>query len=103
MYDTRSLAAILLVACSAESTPRTTLRLEDYDRSCTVASDCTPASVGSYCPCTPCANAAINKSERAKYDADVAEVDCQGHTALCSPCPPVPATDCVAGLCRLVQ
>lgn len=94
---------VLASACGSEAAKRTKILLEDYDTTCTAPTDCTAASVGSYCPCTPCANAAINVSDLAKYHADVSEIDCGKSNVHCAPCPEIPPTDCVDGRCELVK
>jgi hypothetical protein len=92
------------VGCGSNDEKRTSIRLGDYETSCSTAEDCVPVSVGNYCPCVPCANASINKTSLAKYQSDVASVDCPDTTAQCAPCPPpLPGTDCQGAKCVLLQ
>jgi hypothetical protein len=80
----------------------TTLEASSYDTSCQQDSDCTPVYFGSEpCSCGQL-NGAINKSDQAKYDADLTTAT---QNADCSPmsCPagtPVTAV-CSKGTCAL--
>lgn len=81
-------------ACSALSSA-------DYGRSCAAASDCTSVYVGDPCSSTcHCPNAAINRQDLARYQADVAQAPSRGPNGQCScPCFGLPA--CVGGTCQL--
>ncbi len=94
--------AALLLGCGEDDSPRTSIRLGDYDTTCQVASDCTPVAVGSYCPCAPCASAAINVRDLDKIRADYAEVRCDDKSGVqCAACDAPPPPECVRGSCTL--
>jgi hypothetical protein len=95
--------ALALAGCGSDSPPerqRTDILLAGYDTTCTVASDCTAIATGQFCPCAPCANAAINVDDLARYQAAVKAIHCQ-YTDKCGACPSAPAVDCVDGGCAL--
>jgi hypothetical protein len=74
----------------------------NYDRSCTLDSDCVAVGVGD--PCRPCdilcaGNAAINKSSMSQYSKDVADSPALGDSAACSCAPTTLSVCCNAGTC----
>lgn len=60
--------SVLLAACSGTGT-LPDIRASDYNQSCRTASDCVLIDEGSSC-CGACGNAAINKADLSKYQAD---------------------------------
>lgn len=110
----RTIAALMfafgttVVACSAgtavgpsdastDSGPRADaakpppINAKDYDQSCQANSDCAVVDEGDPCGCPGCGNAAVNKSQEAKFNADFAAAK-----AMCTGGPmPCPAIGCV--------
>lgn len=82
----------ILAACTS-STTGGTITASDYNQSCTQASDCVPIISGPIGCCSDCPDDAINKSDEAKYMADLqaATPDCHG-TAAC------PEIACLGGV-----
>lgn len=70
----------------------TALSLEDYDTSCTDDPDCVAVFIGDVCPCTGCANAAINRNDHDRYLADLADA-----RDACDEDPMCPAIACNEG------
>jgi hypothetical protein len=90
----------LLAACQGDSK---SLDASSYDTSCQQDSDCTPVYFGPEpCVCEPL-NGAINKSDDARYLADLA-ADAQGATCAPISCPAVtPVTAvCSKGTCAVI-
>lgn len=48
-----------------------TLDIKDFNLSCTVASDCTPAFLGDLCGACTCPLLAINVADKMKYEAEL--------------------------------
>jgi hypothetical protein len=89
------------VAGSAGS-PSTTLRAQDFDRSCVFDHDCTLVTEGDPCGCLGCSNAAIASRELPKWDAERSAIVC---TNPAGPCP-LPRcigmlAACGAGTCHI--
>jgi hypothetical protein len=84
-----------------------TVTASHYTQTCSQDNDCTPIYSGELCQvCGGCANAAINVSDRARYDADVKAISgsCPprlGPPALCSACRAPAGAKCVANTCAL--
>lgn len=87
---------VVLVACGSSAPD---IRASDYDQTCTSASDCAVIQEGS--GCCGCGNAAINKKDLTRYQADAKRrreacggkacaVDCQ-----------ISTPTCVAGTCSV--
>lgn len=76
-----------------------TIDVADYDTSCVDTSDCAPVFAGDLCGVCDCPTAAINSSELAKYQAEVAVKDVGTPPNECL-CPAIPK-GCVAGQCVL--
>lgn len=79
----------MVLACSGEVDPN------DYDRSCSEATDCMVIFTGERCSCS-CDVSAINVSDREAYLDDRGSGDC---SVDCGPCPQVEAV-CTAGICE---
>jgi hypothetical protein len=94
----------LLIAClgllSCGSPARTGLSLSDYSTRCAAAAECVAVTVGALCPCA-CPNAAINRSDLPRYEADRMQVRCADTGVICGPCPEPRAPVCQAGTCAL--
>ncbi len=93
------IAAAVLLGCGASPGGGTTvLTLSDYNTKCSAPGDCMAAVVGNVCPCA-CPSAAINKSDMAKYQQDLAAAQshCTGPGAGCA-CIAI-KVDCQAGTC----
>jgi hypothetical protein len=91
-------AAVFLASCSTCGN----IQAAEYDQSCSTASDCVAVAEGDSCKglfCIDCANAAINVSAQAEYEATLQSI--KGPTAIC-PCPEGggPTVICNAGVCR---
>jgi hypothetical protein len=104
----RLLASSFLVACavvaactSGSSSPSDVITVTSFDTSCKADTDCVAIVAGSI-GCCGCANAAINASSKAAYDADVAVIDQHRGvcTADCVDCPQV-APFCANGTCAI--
>jgi hypothetical protein len=96
-------AALALCACGSDDTlDRHSTRVEvaDYATTCEAAADCAAVAVGQFCPCPPCANAAINASDLGRYQAKVSAIHCSV-SGKCGACGTPPAVDCVDGGCTL--
>jgi hypothetical protein len=95
-------AASLLVSCSSTSSSACgSIQASDYDQSCSTASDCVGVAEGDSCKglfCIDCANAAINVSAAAQYEAEFKRK--VGATIVC-PCPIGITVTCDAGVCGL--
>ncbi len=81
------------LACSSNE-----ISIADYDRSCTVDSDCVLAGEGDACCCLSC-NTAINVAERGRYLNDVEQAS-EGCDTLCDCGPCNSEAFCDAGTCR---
>jgi hypothetical protein len=100
----------ILAACSGGATTLPTgggpLLASSYDQSCSVASDCAPIYAGTATCCNvACDNAAINRSDLSKYEADLAAdtpTDCTRVACPAIACE-VPDVACVAGTCAIAQ
>ena len=71
------------------------IHANDYNQSCTAPTDCAIVDEGDVCGCGSCGNAAINKSDLAKYEAEVA--------ARVKQCPSGGRMVCPAGACILSE
>jgi hypothetical protein len=92
------LAASLLASCSSMCG---SIQASDYDQSCSTALDCVAVAEGDSCNglfCVDCANAAINVSAQAEYEAALQSI--KGSTVVC-PCPEGATATCDAGVCSL--
>jgi hypothetical protein len=108
-----SLATILtlgvLAACSGSTNNGSdagTISASSYDQSCTKASDCVGIATGPVTCCgnDGCDNAAINKSDESKYEADLVAdhpTDCTGTACPALACAP-PTLGCVGGMCKVL-
>jgi len=74
-----SILGLLAVGCTHNNAPGSepdanneTISASNYNQTCSADSDCVAIAVGDPCRLC-CANAAINKADQAKYNADVAE------------------------------
>lgn len=87
-------AALCLSGCGS-----TTVNLSDYNTSCTVDADCMAVTVGDVCGCS-CGNAAINRSDAARYRSDysLARSHCTGPECLADCI--VPKVTCSTGICK---
>jgi len=95
-----------VAALACRSTPDNTIRLSDYSTTCEASADCVPISLGNLCPCPPCPNAAISKSDEQRYESDFqsrSQCDLSGESVACTPCPSTPPATCVMGECSLVS
>ena len=90
--------AAVASACGSASP---SLRLSDYERNCGANTDCVPIAVATQCKCPLCNNAAINRVDLTKYNADRAKYDseCQGTACSNVACPSVTAY-CSNGTCQ---
>ncbi len=108
---TAGLALVLLTACSGSGSGQPgqtgqTISASSYDQECTKPSDCVPIATGlvTCCGFDGCDNAAINKSDESKYEADL-EAD---HPANCTgvACPEIACetspVGCVGGKCKIL-
>jgi uncharacterized protein YceK len=86
------IVVVLLSGCS------TTIDADDFDQSCTEASDCTAVWVGDICNCDCFSVAAINVDELAEYQEQRDGISC---TNECGPCANSPYWDCRDGQCRI--
>ncbi len=100
---TRSWLALvlLLVGCS----PTVTLKANDYDRTCSVDSDCVLVQVGEVCNsdgmvCS-CNFGAVSKQGQEQHRADFEDTWCAFERKQCAPCPPGPEPICAGGSCTL--
>ena len=59
-----------IAACGGGGDACAPLDIADFDVSCTQASDCTPAYIGTYCGDCQCPTDAINVADLAKYQAE---------------------------------
>lgn len=82
--------ALLGALCGCGST---TINPVGYNTSCSAAADCAAVFFGDVCGCS-CENAAINKAELTRYQADFSaahagcsQATCQADCAAPSPCP----------------
>lgn len=92
-------AARLLASCSSSTCG--SIQASDYDQSCSTRSDCVAVAEGDSCKglfCVDCANAAINVSAQAEYEAALQSI--KGPTGIC-PCPEGATVTCDAGVCSL--
>jgi hypothetical protein len=71
---------------SDAGTPRTSISATDYDRSCSVDTDCVAILVGNMCPCGSCTKGAINKGALTRAEADLKSINCEGDKPLCGAC-----------------
>jgi hypothetical protein len=74
----------------------------DYNQGCVTSEDCIAVWVGDVCSCA-CNGAAINKSDQARYAADV-----QSRLSHCGPFPGCGVCDqvrttCMAGRCAVID
>lgn len=74
-------ATTIASACGS-SAP--SLRWSDYTRTCGADLDCTPIAVTQQCECPLCNNAAINRVDIQKYNADKAQYLSECKATLCS-------------------
>jgi hypothetical protein len=90
----------LLAACSGSEI----LSVSNYDTSCKQDSDCVAVFVGQY-GCCRCPNAAIDASDEAQYQADVAAAASQYGVCdvACPACPDAVVAACVAGKCGVTE
>ncbi len=102
-YILLPLAAIALgAACSSSNGGGGgVLSASNYNQSCAQNSDCVPIFAGTP-SCCDCPNAAINKSDEAKYQADFQAASSQHGVCnvACIACP-AQAAVCVGGMCTL--
>ena len=97
-------AFTLLVAATAVTlaTPGCSpaqLTLTDYDTNCMDATDCVGVYIGDCSSCM-CPNAAINQTDLAKYQGDVAALGCSmGQNCDCA----MAKISCTAGKCAIAQ
>lgn len=94
-----SLASAVVVAILAASCSGGGLSAGSYDTSCQAASDCEAVFIGHPSGCCDCPNSAINKSDDAKYEADLNAAE-QGiaHCNIICNCPNATPT-CESGKC----
>ena len=86
-----ALAGATLAACS------THLDADDYDRSCSVASDCTVVFVGDVCDCA-CNLSAINVADFPRYSDDRGSPQCSKDCGACPGADPA----CIDHRCEAV-
>ena len=86
---------LALAACGAEPT----MNLADFDRSCTIGSDCA-AVFAAVCGCG-CDEVAIRKSEEERYNAERATKYEQCEQLTCGPCPGPQTPVCLDKVCTL--
>jgi hypothetical protein len=95
-----SLLAVSLAGAVGAAACNKSISITDFDTSCQKASDCIAVYIGPPACCSE-PNAAINASEQAKYEAEVAA---EGSGSVCNvACVelPMPAPVCSAGTCEL--
>jgi hypothetical protein len=92
------LGSLLALACSAAPPD---IHATSYNQSCFMSSDCVLISEGSGC-CNSCSNAAINQSDLAKYQSDIAprKDACTGTSCPALACV-FSAAYCSAGTCAV--
>jgi hypothetical protein len=97
---TVGLALWVLGACGS-SAP--VIKATDYDQTCNVASDCAVIDEGSSC-CYGCGNAAINKKDLTRYQADLAKRRnaCAGAQCPAYDCA-ISNPACTAGKCAICR
>lgn len=75
-----------------------TIGPDEYDDSCVMASDCSPAFIGNFCGGCLCPNAGINVAQLAEYQAEAMQKN-TGEPPGCN-CP-VNHQECTAGHCTI--
>ncbi len=95
-----------VAACASTSPGGTTsppqpIHASDYNQKCASATDCVAINEGDPCGCPSCGNAAVNKSDQAKFNADfdARRKQCTGPAVFCPASCIYSETSCVAGAC----
>lgn len=71
-----SLVALLALGLLAHCADLRHINVDDYNQSCTEDADCIAISAGDVCD-DACPNVAINKADRAQYEVDLDEIECE--------------------------
>lgn len=102
----RFIAVLLCTAACASTSPGTSsppppIVASDYNQHCAVAADCVLINEGDVCGCGGCGNAAIAKTDQAKFNADVEarKKMCSGPPIACPAMCIYSETSCIAGTC----
>lgn len=96
----------LVLGCGDEITnsppPDTTMTTEGFDKTCSMATDCTLVYIGNVCGCG-CTQEAIRIGEASRYAAAEEEKRKACADVLsCQPCPDTQMAACTAGLCDVL-